>query len=99
MTGVGAALFFTGTSLSVTAIIGVVLLVGVVVNNYLTRWGRRHQMHLTRWGRRCASVTRCTKGTPQPHPTPTKGGAAPHNKVPIFKTSAYFPNCHDFPNT
>ncbi|MCU0661688.1 MAG: efflux RND transporter permease subunit, partial [Myxococcota bacterium] len=33
MTGVGAALFFTGTSLSVTAIIGIVLLVGVVVNN------------------------------------------------------------------
>jgi HAE1 family hydrophobic/amphiphilic exporter-1 len=33
MTGVGAALFFTGTSLSVTAIIGVVLLVGIVVNN------------------------------------------------------------------
>jgi HAE1 family hydrophobic/amphiphilic exporter-1 len=33
MTGVGLVLFLTGTSLSVTALIGIVLLVGVVVNN------------------------------------------------------------------
>ncbi len=33
MTGVGVALFLTGTSLSITAAIGLVVLVGIVVNN------------------------------------------------------------------